>query len=416
MATSAPSLPGRDGRNMGEATSTAAASDSAVLLHQAHHRLKGKTLLNQMRFVEFEGENLENEIFQLCCWISTTPIPTYFDENLQPRRPSNTAEPTRLMMVTTLAKYVGKIILYIREKFPGHPDFVNLKKRADVPEWWTRMRPTFEKECQRFHATLGSEFTFGDTTTQPLYQDNQLTARTGIDEDSIGCYLQKIDLLSILRKLFRDAVLQCNREGKLQQRCWLIFLHYAVGRGGEIKLNDYNDWMWHPCFEVTDIGWAELKLLQKYAMAMVPHRCHFLLDFYHALGCFWSVERGLFRAGNDELAIANYVFPDLHSCKDSQVTNKVTKSTTTCLRIAQRRCPRHFRPNQHGAVPSPKCLRTLLFRFQMLAPVPGMPQARHLIPTLTIPTSSCTKFFESVWRRSLCTTMMWFGSLRTTMP
>jgi hypothetical protein len=68
-----------------------------------------------------------------------------------------------------------------------------------------------------------------------------------------------------------------------------------------------------PMYEALDIGWTELKLLEKYAMPMVPHRNHFLNDFYHRLASFWAVERGLFRSDEDERAIANFLFPDLHS-------------------------------------------------------------------------------------------------------
>jgi hypothetical protein len=58
---------------------------------------------------------------------------------------------------------------------------------------------------------------------------------------------------------------------------------------------------------------------------MVPHRNHYLSDFYHCLGSFWAVERGLFRSDDgDDQAIANFVFPDLHALNDSNVTKKVT--------------------------------------------------------------------------------------------
>jgi hypothetical protein len=111
-----------------------------------------------------------------------------------------------------------------------------------------------------------------------------------------------------------DAVLDCNRSGKLQQRCWLAFLYQAVGWGGKIKRQDFTEWMWNPKYEVIDIGWTELKILEKYAMPMVPHRNHFLNNFYHCLRSFWAVERGLFRSDDqDDHAIANFVFPNFMS-------------------------------------------------------------------------------------------------------
>ena len=58
---------------MGDAPSTAMATDAAKQLFSAYHHCKGKGPLTNMRFIEIEGENLENEIFQLCCWVSQTP-------------------------------------------------------------------------------------------------------------------------------------------------------------------------------------------------------------------------------------------------------------------------------------------------------------------------------------------------------
>jgi hypothetical protein len=121
-----------------------------------------------------------------------------------------------------------------------------------------------------------------------------------------------------------DASLDCNQGGKLQQRCWIAILHQAVGRGGEIKRQDFTEWMWHLMYEALDIGLTELKLLKKYAMPMVPHRNHFLNDFYHCLASFWVVERGMFQSDGDENIIANVLSPDLHSLNDSRVTKKVT--------------------------------------------------------------------------------------------
>jgi hypothetical protein len=84
--------------------------------------------------------------------------------------------------------------------------------------------------------------------------------------------------------------------------------------------------MWHSTYEALDIGWTELKLLEKYAMMpMIPQHNYFLNDFYHCcLASFWAVERGLFRSDGDERTIANFLFPDLHSMNDSGVTEKVT--------------------------------------------------------------------------------------------
>jgi hypothetical protein len=158
---------------------------------------------------------------------------------------------------------------------------------------------------------LGSDFTFGETSTRSLYQDNGQTGHVG---EVINDYVSLINLNSILRKHMKDAPLNCDRNGKLQQRCWLTLLYQAVGRGGEIKHQDFTEWMWHPRYEVIDIGLTELKLLEKYSMPMVPHRNHFLNDFYHCLGSFWAVERGLFRLDGEDESVISTFFGSGPSC------------------------------------------------------------------------------------------------------
>jgi hypothetical protein len=192
------------------------------------------------------------------------------------------------------------------------------------------MRPSFEKACDRFHIQLGSEFTFGETMVRSLYSDNEFVGYGDARGDlAINDYMSIIDLMSINRKLMNDAtILGNNKEGKLQKRAWLATTYMAVGRGGESKFVDTADWTWHPRYEIFDTQWTELKTMEKYAMPVVPDKKHFLPDFFHSVGSFWSVEDGLYRDENDpdQAAIASYLFPDLHSFTDNGVTKKITSA------------------------------------------------------------------------------------------
>lgn len=309
------------GRQLGQAEITASADASALRLYEVYRSRKGKAPFESMRFIEIECDNLENEIFSFARWCSSTPIPKFFQNDLQPRGQNNDA-PVKLLLKATLSKYIGKVLLLIRRKFPQHEDFMELRRAQDVPQWWTRLRPVFERECDRFHMHLGSEYTFGETSVRPLYSDNEAV---GYNSTTIHDYISVIDLRSILLRLMKDAKIACDRDGKLQHRTCLAMLFHAIGRGGEPKFQDYSEWMWHPRFEVLDPGWTELKMLEKYAMPMVPHKNHFVDDIYHCFGSFWSVESGLFRSQQpDQQAIASYVFPDLHSLVDSGVAKKMT--------------------------------------------------------------------------------------------
>jgi len=310
------------GGRFGQAKMTAGADDAALRLYDAYRRLRQeRDPFDQMRRVEIEGDNLEAEILLFCKFCSSTPIPHNFDENLEPRNNNNDGA-VKVLMQSTLTKYVGKVIKLIRGKFPDHEDFKGLKP-GDQPEWWVGMRTAFETECERFHFRLGSDFIWGDTSTRTIFDDNGNGAVK--DGDAIDDYVSVLDLYNVARKLLRKSDLATNRNGPLQQRCWFAFLFHAAARGGEIKLQDYLDWVFHAKVDILDITWTEMKVLEKYSMPMVPHLQNFLLDIYHCLGSWWAVENGLFRAQDaDSRAHATRVFYDLRVMSDANVTKKVT--------------------------------------------------------------------------------------------
>jgi len=66
-----------------------------------------------MRHVEIVADNLEFEILSFSKWCSSTPIPKSFDDNLQPTNKNNTEGPSKILMPSTLAKYIGKTLLTV---------------------------------------------------------------------------------------------------------------------------------------------------------------------------------------------------------------------------------------------------------------------------------------------------------------
>jgi len=105
------------------------------------------------------------------------------------------------------------------------------------------------------------------------------------------------DGLNIAIMEWMRAIINCTRNEKLEQWCWLLDLHNVIERGGEIKFQDLGDWIWHLKWEVIDTPWTELKVIEKYSMPMVPHKFHYAFCSYHGFGSFWSVENGLYRVG-----------------------------------------------------------------------------------------------------------------------
>jgi hypothetical protein len=176
------------------------------------------------------------------------------------------------------------------------------------------MQEAFVKESQHFQLSHSGDLIFGATKIRPLYKDN---GNKPIRDDSeIKDFIQACDLKYIIRNLVRDATIEGNQ--KLQQRCWVGMSNSCIGRGGEVKFQDYNEWTYHPLLEVTDSSWTETKTLHFYPMPMVPEKVSWEFDFYHMLGTYYSVENGLYRS-QDEInkGLLNSVFPDLHQHLDT---------------------------------------------------------------------------------------------------
>ena len=106
---------------LGQAASTAGGDEAALRLYDAYRaRRPNKVPFREMRYVEIEHDNLESELLNFCLWCSSTAIPRFFDDNLQPRRESDDGT-TKVLVTSTLSKYAGKILMQIRRKFPTSP-------------------------------------------------------------------------------------------------------------------------------------------------------------------------------------------------------------------------------------------------------------------------------------------------------
>jgi len=287
--------------------------------------------VHQMQYAEIEADNLQNLFLIIAHEFSTRPIPANADENLMPRNPNN----KRCCMATTLTKYIGQLKVYLMEKFPQHPDFA----QGQDPSWYKNLINQFERDCNRFHMNIkgNEDIVFGDTTVNPLYRGREKTINSlGTSADETMWYLEGnqnpiindwvslVDMRSICKELMRSARTLNNKN--FQYRAWIVISYVAAGRGGEIKFLNFAEWKYYPYIEVLDIRWTEIKVLAKYAMGLVPDRSTYLLDPYHALACYFAIERGLFRSREQiQRSLGNYLFPDLHNISNDRVTTEVGK-------------------------------------------------------------------------------------------
>ena len=306
-------------RQLGQSTSTAAGRDTAVRLfdyYQAKVVGHGARSLANLTQDDILGDNLERKFNDFAYWLANTPIPKNPDrDDLLNPRASDALNPSFLGSLT-LTQYLGRVRSSLSDRFPNHPLFRD-------PEEWTAMRVDFQTEVTR--AQLTSSDGFGGIQFRCLYKLNSKDPRLyefGRD-DLLNDWVSKCDLKAVLRSLMQKARAGDTINGNLQRRCWLVATYHAMGRGGEIKFQNYADWVFDPRFEVTNIHWKELKKLASYAMPMMADMDGYECCFYHALGSFWLVETGLYRRSLTS-ADAQFVFPDLHRISDAAVARKLT--------------------------------------------------------------------------------------------
>ncbi len=150
------------GRSMGQAPSTFDNDKSAWRLWVAFRVYYGANTI--ITPDDLKDDNAEALITELCRWASSRPIPFNFDENLERPPGSNN---NRLVKSTTLVRYVGKVIKYFRSVDPTHPDWKD-KSMEEVPDWWTALRPLFQKEAKSFEFLYDGDGVFETNEIKPL--------------------------------------------------------------------------------------------------------------------------------------------------------------------------------------------------------------------------------------------------------
>ena len=67
-----------------------------------------------------------------------------------------------------------------------------------------------------------------------------------------------------------------------------------------------------------------MKSLQMYSMPIPPDSKGYECDWYHSLGCYFAVERGLYQANNKSMGVADFVSPTLHKLRDKSISKMLT--------------------------------------------------------------------------------------------
>jgi hypothetical protein len=214
-----------------------------------------------------------------------------------------------LLVAETVQLYFGKVKEQLKNKFPKAVDWKN------ESEWYSTLLKNLKDATERNKVSVAEE---DSKQTFPIYR----VSNTFNPDDAA----ESSDLRHIITNLIRS-----NHPNKFQQRLWIVLTYLGDGRGGEAKFLNYGDWMWDSHLEVIETIWREIKTLTSYTMVFGPDCELFHCDIYHALGCYWCLENGLFRTPrlvNGQSRITGYdklLFPSIRVHSDNWLARKITE-------------------------------------------------------------------------------------------
>ena len=332
--------------NFGRSTSTQRGYDSAITYLNAYRNSIGLCKIEDSSADEFENDNLENFVFNLCTFSARTLIPKHFDGNLQPRNPGD----TQYLKTSSIEQYLQRILLKIREMFPNHPHWQGVPTNTGLSPTFKEYMFKFNKESEAFQIRIrgSDDFAFGNTDILSIFMSNHNPTDDPKSDPKKGWYIvpsdnnenfiHKVDAVFINRNLLKNAVrTNCN----LEDRAIILSVKYAAGRGGKPKFLTYKTWKYVEYLQGVDCEWTSLKTRNKFRLYMPCHANKFSICWWNAMACFWSVGRGLKRTDDQKKrGIASYVFPSLHSkssrSASSHVTDVIRRNLPPCTTNQQR--------------------------------------------------------------------------------
>jgi hypothetical protein len=104
-----------------------------------------------------------------------------------------------------------------------------------------------------------------------------------------------VDSKSLCTLLIKQCIGRAQlKEGLAQKRFWYVLCALAVGHGGKVKHQQYDEWYWDWLFRNVDATWSETKVQNPMLFGPTKYgEYSYICDFYHAFGTFFAVENGL---------------------------------------------------------------------------------------------------------------------------
>jgi hypothetical protein len=208
-------------------------------------------------------------------------------------------------------QYLGQVKETIKDQTSQLPVW---NKHEEL--WYSRLRESLGAGKKRDLITGNWEFKDPTSRALPIRATESALRQC----ERMWKEVQGVDLESISFSIIATGESHCYRE-----RSKLVVTALATARGGEVTFARYDLTWWDDIFLSLEMLWSRLKTAMQQSLYFQTDADGYLCDFYHCMGCYFSVEDGLFRPESMNPRISRAVFPDLKNVSSESVATQMTK-------------------------------------------------------------------------------------------
>jgi len=200
--------------------------------------------------------------------------------------------------VGTILQYLSGVKTFLFKKFK------ELSYFGVTPDWWSDLYNSLR--CRAAVAAISR----GESVTRK----------------AVG--LSRKALINCCRWLMRQEDQRLGYE----ERCILVTLYHAVGRGGEVSTSAWNNAEWNVDHEFLSLKWGEVKNGQQPEMTFHPDTKEWMLDIFHALACYLIAGHGKAKATTSSAATdsIHWMFPSYVDMVKGGAANKASRIIGKC--------------------------------------------------------------------------------------
>jgi hypothetical protein len=289
---------------------------------------KGRASANGL-FTDFQGENGENiyedlqlmkirhrdneaDADELAQELVTSTL-TLYSHYLSSTEIPNKKRAGKVCSDATTKQYFGQTKEAIKEASSWCSIW------EDEKEWYPKLLENVAKAASRH--LLSGDADFKDEKCRALYR--RIDRSYLIQTQHGWIELPGIDLENVCHQLIAAPYSYPRRGSRYQKRAQIILTFLGAARGGETRFLRYDYCWWDDWNHCLEWIFTQIKVLKMKRIYTVNDYDSYIFDLFHALGCFFAVEKGAYRR-DPEARSAKFVFQDMQQIPSAKVTRDLT--------------------------------------------------------------------------------------------